>query len=146
MTPDEVIAANVKRIRKERDLTVIEMAKTLGVGRNLVYDLEGPRKGADQRAFLWTDLVRLCVFLDITIFDLVVPHEKSERTKTIEEWAQRNGVDPGAARGSVLEAVFGFSEGQLREIRTGRFKEHTRAQFKQLVNELHAAMQSLEDQ
>lgn len=72
---DEVVAANVRRIREEQGLSVAELAKKLGLGRHVVYDFERPRQGAAQRAFLWSEIVTLCAVLDVTIFELVLPPE-----------------------------------------------------------------------
>jgi transcriptional regulator with XRE-family HTH domain len=73
MTVDEVIARNVRRVREARGLSVGQLADRLSVGRHLVYDYERPRPGAEQRQFLWSDLVKLCGALQITVFELVLP-------------------------------------------------------------------------
>lgn len=79
MSFDEVVAANLRRIREEKGLSVAELAEALGVGRHAVYDFERPRKGAQQRQFLWSEIVNLCAVFDVTIFELVLP-EKGHRT------------------------------------------------------------------
>jgi transcriptional regulator with XRE-family HTH domain len=74
-TVDEVIAANVRRIREEKGLSVAELAERMTVGRHLIYDFERPRPGADQRQFLWRDVVNLCLALGVTVFDLALPND-----------------------------------------------------------------------
>jgi len=78
MTVDEVIAWNVRRVREIRGLSVVQLADRLSVGRHLVYDYERPRPGADQRQFLWSDLVKLCSALQVTLLELVLPPEGEE--------------------------------------------------------------------
>lgn len=75
MTIDEVIAQNVRRIRKDRGLSIQGLAKVLGVGSHVVYDYERPRRGQPQRGFTWADLVGLCFALHTTLFELVLPDE-----------------------------------------------------------------------
>ena len=75
MSFDEVVAANVRRIREDQGLSVAKLAKKLGLGRHVVYDFERPRPGAAQRAFLWSEIVTLCTVLGVTIFELVLPPE-----------------------------------------------------------------------
>lgn len=75
MTLDEVIAANVRRRREELNLSVADLAGRLDVGKHLVYDLERPRAGQQQREFAWSELVELCRALETNLFDLVLPPE-----------------------------------------------------------------------
>lgn len=72
-TLDEIIGDNVERLRKARGLEVPALAKALGVGRSVVYDMEGFRKGRRRREFKWSDLVALCGALETTVFELVLP-------------------------------------------------------------------------
>lgn len=73
MNLDEVVAANVRRIREDQKLSVADLADRLHVGRHIVYDYERPRPGAGQRQFLWSDLVKLCDALKVTLYELVLP-------------------------------------------------------------------------
>lgn len=75
MSPDEVVAGNVKRIRERRSLSIQQMADRLGVSRALAYDMEGPRGDREQRQFTWTDLVWVCDALSTNVFELVLPPE-----------------------------------------------------------------------
>ena len=75
-TLDEIIATNVRRIRKEeKEWSVTKLAAVLGVSRHHVYDLERPRPDRPQREFKWSDLVALCGAFETTLFDLVLPPE-----------------------------------------------------------------------
>lgn len=78
MTLDEVVAANVRRIRKERGWSVVELANRLGVTPHRVCDYERARSGHEQRAFSWVELVALCLALRTTLFDLVLPPAEVE--------------------------------------------------------------------
>ena len=78
MTLDQVVAANVKRIRKIRRLSIDALAHRLGVNRHVVYDFEGRRRDRPQRPFRWVELVGLCSALQVTLFELVfcLPRER----------------------------------------------------------------------
>ena len=75
LTLDEIVAMNMSRLRRERNLTVSELARGLGISRPQVYDMERPRPGRSQREFRWRELVSLCRTLDTTLFELVLPPE-----------------------------------------------------------------------
>jgi transcriptional regulator with XRE-family HTH domain len=114
MTLDEVVAANVRRIRESHELSVAELAERMGVGRHLVYDMERPRPGAEQRQFTFWDLVSLCSALGTTLFELVLPPKGvvvyELETGENSEWtraARRAGLN------EVAEAVYGDGRTKL---------------------------------
>ncbi len=80
-TIDEVVAGNLQQIRKKREIGVTELARSLGVGRAVIYDMEGSAEGRKQRnkraqrEFRLSDLMALCGALDTTLFELVLPEE-----------------------------------------------------------------------
>ena len=76
--PDEVVAYNVKRLRLGSELSVAELAGQLGVKSHVVYDYEGTRKDKPQRPFRWQEIVNLCLVLNTTLFELVLPPEGAE--------------------------------------------------------------------
>lgn len=92
---DDVVAANVRRLREERNLSVIELANLLNVRRELVYDYERKRAGR-QRPFHLVDLYRLCVGLDVTLFDLLLPPPGPESDEiyatNVESADEREGI------------------------------------------------------
>jgi hypothetical protein len=60
VTPDEVVAHNLKQIIKDdRDISVEFLARRLSISEDKVRDMTRPRKGYEQRAFLWFDLIQL---------------------------------------------------------------------------------------
>jgi len=75
---DEVVAYNVRRLRKDAGLSIGEFAERLEIGEHVARDYERPRKGQPQRAFGWTEIVHMCLVLDTTLFDLVLPPEGVE--------------------------------------------------------------------
>lgn len=147
---DQVIAENVRRLREERRLSVAQLAARCGVHHQTIRDYEGARRGGRQRPFLWSELVRLCVAFEVTIFDLVLPVEKQERTRAIEQWAERKGlgelIEANPARGSVWEAVFGIPEGELDAVRMNQFRQQTKREFDRLLQALQAARSRLEEE
>ena len=76
---DEAVAANVKKLREARKWTTADLADRLRIGRHVARDYERPRKGAQQRQFLWEEIVNLCAVFNVTIFELVLP-PKGQRT------------------------------------------------------------------
>jgi DNA-binding Xre family transcriptional regulator len=112
-----VIASNVLRIFEEKKWSVTRLAEQLGVGRQIVYDYLGPRPGSAQRKFLWSDLAGLCLALDVTLFDLVLPPEgeKSGGTNWLASVAQEVGRNDLAAqldpddRTILSEVLFGIT-------------------------------------
>jgi transcriptional regulator with XRE-family HTH domain len=72
MTPDEVIADNLRRIREEAGLSPGELADRLpGVSRTTIYDYERPRQGRKAHRFTWTELLALSRALECSISELV---------------------------------------------------------------------------
>lgn len=72
-TLDEIVASNVRMLREARGLSTSKVAELMGVSRYLVYDMERPRGGREQREFSWTELVTLCGVLNTTLYELVLP-------------------------------------------------------------------------
>lgn len=114
MNLDEVVAANVQRLREEKGWSVSELARELEVGRHLVYDMERPRPGADQRQFTLWDLVALCDALGTTLFELVLPPKgvvvDELETGEKSEWAR---AARRAGMGEVATAVYGDGRTKL---------------------------------
>jgi hypothetical protein len=123
MNLDEIVAQNVTRLREDKSppWSVAELAKLLGVSRHRVYDYERPRKGAQQRPFLWQEIVNLCGVFNVTIFELVLP-EKGQRSVpagwehlplVIPSFVEAEGSDEMKAhwrqddRGRLLEILIG---------------------------------------
>lgn len=77
-TLDQIVAANLRRLRKQRNLSISNVAVTLGVGGHIVRDMERPRSGRPQREFSWLELVALCGVFDTNLFELVLPDEGVE--------------------------------------------------------------------
>lgn len=73
MNLDEVVAANVRRLREQKGWSVADLAERVGVRRQVAYDFERARPGQTQRAFKWSEIVRLCEVFHATLFDLVLP-------------------------------------------------------------------------
>ena len=109
MSLDQVVAHNVRRIRKEKGIGVSELANRMGVGRHLIYDFERPRPGAEQRQFSWADIVSLCGHLNVTLPELVFPPE-TEFVVEIEELTELAPLVAGMARNRLGWVLFGFSE------------------------------------
>ena len=114
MNLDEVVASNVRRLREDQNLSIVDLAERMGVGRHLVYDMERPRPGADQRQFTFWDLVALCVALGTTLFELVLPPKgvvvDELETGEDSEWtraARRAGFD------QVADAMYGDGRTKL---------------------------------
>ena len=83
LTPDEIIARNLKRLREEAGLSVAELADRLGVARDTVYDYQRPRAGRGFHRFTWTELLALSRALGCSIFELVQDsHGDMERLLT----------------------------------------------------------------
>lgn len=97
MNVNEVIAANVKRIREDRGLSRADLADRLGVGPHVVRDYERPRKGQPQREFTLTDLFTLCVVLETTLFELLLPPEGV----TVDELASEPWLPETARRAGL---------------------------------------------
>lgn len=96
MELNEVVAANVRRVREERGLSVAELAELLAVGKHRVYDYERPRKGEKQREFTLWDLFSLCVVLETTLFELLLPPEGVEVDGvSSEDWMVRGARAAG---------------------------------------------------
>jgi hypothetical protein len=84
-TPDEVVADNIRKLRDERDLSRVALARLLSdsIGtdwsRWRIIDLEGARS-ADQvpRPATWSEIIALAVVFDVTVFDLVLPNKDAE--------------------------------------------------------------------
>jgi transcriptional regulator with XRE-family HTH domain len=110
MNVDQAIAHNVKRIRQDRGLSVAQLAKRLHVGRHLVYDYERPRPGAQQRQFLWSDLVKLCSALQVTLFELVLPPAGVELDtgSTARDWVQELSPIAGEVTGKDARSRLGW--------------------------------------
>lgn len=116
MTIDEMIARNVRRVREARGLSVAQLAARLKVGRHLVYDYERPRPGAEQRQFLWSDLLKLCSSLQVTLFELVLPPAgvELERPGMVEElWPIAADVTGKDARSRLGWLLFGVDGNKL---------------------------------
>lgn len=75
--------------------SVTDLAQRMGVGRHLIYDFERPRAGADQRQFMWRDIVHLCIGLDVTLPELVLPPEGKDGA-TIEDFDPRIHIVVGS--------------------------------------------------
>ncbi len=134
MNLNEIVAQNVTRLREDdsRGWSVAELAKLLGVSRHRVYDYERPRKGAQQRPFLWQEIVNLCGVFNVTIFELVLP-EKGYRsvpagwenlTLTIPSVVEAEGSDEMKAhwlqddRQRLAELLVGIPDFDLKHVET----------------------------
>lgn len=108
---DEIIAANVRRIREdEKKWSVSTLASELGLPKHVVYDMERPRKGQKQRSFSWIDLVALCKALETNLYELVLPPEGRLR----EDLGWRLfGVGGNSLAGPVLERFDQYLEQYL---------------------------------
>jgi hypothetical protein len=84
-TPDEVVAANIKRLRG-RTLSRQRLSEELACmterpwTESTIKDLEGARS-ADRgpRSARWTELIDLALFFEVSIFDLVLPVDRDTR-------------------------------------------------------------------
>jgi transcriptional regulator with XRE-family HTH domain len=153
-TIDEVVAANVSRLRDKATLSVQQLADRLDVSRHLVYDMEGNRSGRAQRSFTLGDLVRLCDALDANLFELVLPPE-GVRLRLIESHGAVKGGGLWSVRlvdrdeyssllfgGPVAEGEYLESLRRVASTRRERLEEK-RAEIEQGLAELLA---SLEDE
>lgn len=119
---DEIVARNVRFLRKDRDLSVRELAAKLGVSRSQVYDMERPRPGREQREVKWSELVALIDALGVTLFELVLPPEGVALARgevilgilrsdaTIEDELDADYVGEPLEGHDVSLALFGISE------------------------------------
>ena len=71
MTPDEAISDNLKRLREEAGLSVANLAESLSVSNQTIYNYERTRAGRKQHRFTWTELLALSRALGCSIFELV---------------------------------------------------------------------------
>lgn len=74
-TLDEVVSANVHRLRERRGYSVARLADRLGVSRGTVYHYEQPRRDGRRHSFKWAEMFRLCAVLECSVFELVLPGE-----------------------------------------------------------------------
>ena len=79
-TVDQVIAANLRRLRENRGLSRRQLAELLTsltgekVADTRIIALEGARgPGRPLRSATWVELVQLCLALDVELYDLVLP-------------------------------------------------------------------------
>lgn len=72
-TIDEVVAFNMRRLRKVRRIPQVELAKRLDVSRHHIYEMEGRRSDRRQREFRWSEIVALCEALSTNVYELVLP-------------------------------------------------------------------------
>jgi hypothetical protein len=56
---DEIVAANVRRLREDNKWKPSTLASEMGLPKHVVYDMERPRKGQQQRGFSWTVFVNM---------------------------------------------------------------------------------------
>jgi len=110
MDIDRVVAHNLRRLREEKGVSVAELARDLGVGKHLIYDFERPRRGKEQRQFLWSEIVMLCRGLGVTIFELVLPASGEAMgipgsmggSQEFQQWWNPD------ERGFLMETLFGI--------------------------------------
>lgn len=147
MNVDEFVAANVKRIREDREWSTAELADRLSIGRHVARDYERPRKGAEQRQFLWSEIVSLCAVLDVTIFELVLPREGHRSVPegwedlrlVIPRVVEAEGTDEMKAhwrrddRGRLMEVLFGAV---FKPEHIDTFIAKKEARVERLMNEL----------
>jgi len=74
-TLDEIVADNLKALLERLDWSVPELAESMDVPRQLVYDFIRPRGNRGQRPFRWTELVAICTSLQVSLEHLVLPPE-----------------------------------------------------------------------
>lgn len=109
MTLDEVIAANVRALRRRDNLRVEALAAKLGIGAAVVRDMERPRTDRGQREFRWSELVALCAAFNVTLFDLVLPPAGIE-IEDVRQMVTETGepfllLAPGQTRKTRVENV-----------------------------------------
>ncbi len=127
MTPDEVVAHNLKQIIKDdRDISVEFLARRLSISEDKVRDMTRPRKGYEQRAFLWIDLIQLCIALNRSLFELVLPPENDPVTGEVRP---REDVTVTGHKGEVPSDATGVRWKILTDLTTSDRNQFAREVF-----------------
>jgi hypothetical protein len=86
-TIDQVVAKNLRRLRDDRGWTREVFAKRLRLEAGIdlptwrIVDLEGARTGHPPATVRWIELVALCITLDVTLWDLVLPVDPERKVR-----------------------------------------------------------------
>ena len=103
-TLDQVVSANVKRLRDDAGLSVSQLADKLKVSRAKVYQYERPRADGRVHSFKWSEMVALCEALECALWELVLP-DKGEIIDE-REWVGEGRLHvPGAERREELSRI-----------------------------------------
>jgi hypothetical protein len=87
---DQVVAKNLRRLRDDREWTREDLVKALAPAPGpdwsewRIIDLEGARTGHPPAAARWSELVALCMAMDVTLWDLVLPADSSEKVRVVD--------------------------------------------------------------
>jgi len=121
MTPDEVIAMNLRDLMEPRDRTRKLVADRLSelLHRNIndwkVMAFEGKRPGRPLKPPSWSELIALATALNATIYDLTLPPHKDKHGVDIV--VAPGGADeaddpdsPWMSRDAFIESVFKVPE------------------------------------
>lgn len=90
MSIDDVVAKNLRRLRDDREWTREDLVKVLAAAPGpdwsewRIIDLEGARTGHPPAAARWSELVALCMAMDVTLWDLVLPADSSEKVRVVD--------------------------------------------------------------
>lgn len=71
MTPNEIAAANLRRLRKARGWTQQDLAKRWGVSQTVVSDTEGRGRKRVPRVITINDAVVLAGVFEVSVIDLI---------------------------------------------------------------------------
>jgi len=107
LTPDEVIAANVRRFRQARGWSQETLAKTLtfrghASTRHRILQMEGSRSDRSP-SFSWSLLIALADLFDVTVFDLVLPDDETDVVAMAVEMPTGKSTFPGHLFVDVLK-------------------------------------------
>jgi len=159
---DEIVALNLAALIEEKRIPIAAVARHLGVSRAQVYDLLGRRSGRPQREFRWSEIVKLAGFLDVLVFDLVLPPEDVVldggmwliRLTAADLWERPpdevGELHVGAlSRDEVALGLFGLGSGllsrdKLDEVRR-RVEETKRDRARAVEEEMESLGQAMKD-
>ncbi|MCL1598075.1 MAG: helix-turn-helix domain-containing protein [Actinomycetia bacterium] len=122
-TPDEIVGTNIKRLREDRGYSQDHMAESLGRSKGWLSPREKGRKVSPS------DMYDICVVLDVTVFDLMLPpparsraEMDSESTRILSErrtiWFEHVAV----AESTYSETLFGIPSALLVQGQHSAFK------------------------
>ena len=139
LTVDEIIAHNFTRLSERYSVT--GLAKALGVGRGLVYDMKGPRGKRPQRQFLWSDLVMICATLDIDLYELVLPPDDVEVAASPGGWGSIGPMD----RDTLSYHIFGIPLGKWSPEIVSDLREQIQGERRRITKEYRRHLQKVVD-